>query len=214
MDDLEWAAARRRMVDQQLRARDIRDERVLAALAAVPRHRFVPEELLDLAHADHPLPIGGGQTISQPYIVAFMVQALHLSEGARVLEVGSGCGYALAVLARLAARVFGIERDPDLQVRGRQNLDALGLQAVETRCGDGRWGWPEAAPFEGILVSCAPERVPKALLDQLAPGGRMLIPVGPSGGPQDLLRFTREPEGFREENLLPVSFVPMRGSRG
>lgn len=204
------AKARKAMVDEQMRRRDIRDPRVLAAMEAVPRHRFVPEDLRPLAHADHPLAIGRGQTISQPYIVAYMAQALRLSGTERVLEVGSGSGYALAVLARLARRVHGIELEPELHDRARQTLDAQGLQAAQTRCGDGWKGWPDAAPFDAILVSCAPESVPKALLDQLALGGRLVVPVGPQGSAQVLLRITRTPRGFVEERLLPVSFVPMR----
>ncbi len=205
------AKARKAMVATQLRSRDIRDPKVLEAMGAVPRHRFVPNVHQALAHADHPLPIGRGQTISQPYIVAYMAQALRLTGSERVLEVGSGSGYALAVLARLARRVHGIELEAELHDRARVVLDDLGLSAIQTRCGDGWKGWPEAAPFDAILVSCAPESVPKALLDQLAPGGRMVVPLGPQGSAQVLLRVTRTPKGLLEERLLPVSFVPMRG---
>lgn len=204
------AKARKAMVQDQMRARDIRDPRVLAALEAVPRHRFIPEALRAQAHGDHPLPIGQGQTISQPYIVAFMVQALRLNGTERVLEVGSGSGYVLAVLARLAKRVHGIELEVELHGRARQTLDELGLKRVLTRCGDGWKGWSDAAPFDAILVSCAPESVPKALLDQLAPGGRMVVPIGPQGSVQVLLRLTKTPRGIIEERLLPVTFVPMR----
>lgn len=209
--DAEMAQARRRMVALQLRARDIGDPRVLEAMEAVPRHCFVPEGMIGLAHGDHPLPIGHGQTLSQPYIVAYMAQALALKGPEGVLEIGSGSGYALAVLAHLAARVCGVELDQDLCDRARGTLALLGLGVVELQWGDGRRGWSRGAPYDGILVSCAAEVVPKALLDQLAMGGRLVLPLGPEGGAQWLWRITRMPSGFAEEQLLPVRFVPLRG---
>ncbi len=204
------AQARKAMVQGQLLGRDIRDPRVLKAMERVPRHLFVPEAHRAQAYGDHPLPIGCGQTISQPYIVAFMAQALDLRGRERVLEVGSGSGYALAVLAELAGQVYGLELEPELHARSRQTLNEWGLGRVQTRCGDGWKGWPEAAPFDAILVSCAPEEVPQTLVDQLAPGGRLVLPVGPQGGAQRLLRITRTPMGLRSEYLAPVAFVPMR----
>jgi protein-L-isoaspartate(D-aspartate) O-methyltransferase len=207
-----FAEARAAMVRDQLAARGIRDTRVLAAMEAVPRHRFVPEAHRPQAYGDHPLPIGQGQTISQPFIVAFMAEALRLQPSDRVLEVGSGSGYALAVLARLAAEVRGIELEPELCARSRETLAALGLGAVAVRCGDGFGGWPEAAPFDAILVSCAAPSLPEPLLRQLKVGGRLVAPVGE--GSQELVCVTRTATGMEERRLLPVRFVPMRRKPG
>ena len=171
-------ADRRRMVDEQLRARDIRDPRVLAAMAKVQRHPFVPDDLQRDAYADTPLPIGHGQTISQPYIVAFMTQALELEPQHRVLEIGTGSGYQAAVLAELAAHVYSIEIVELLAQRAATALATLGYRSVEVRAGNGYLGWPEQAPFDRIIVTAAPDDVPPALVDQLKVGGLMAIPVG------------------------------------
>jgi protein-L-isoaspartate(D-aspartate) O-methyltransferase len=198
------------MVRDQLERRGIRDPLVLAAMAAVPRHEFVPGDLRPLAYEDGPLPIGEGQTISQPYIVAFMAEALALRGGERVLEVGSGSGYAAAVLSRIAADVYGIELEPALHARSAATLAALGYANVHLRLGDGFLGWPEAAPFDAILVSCAAEGVPPPLWDQLREGGRIVYPRGAAGEVQELVAVTKAPDGPRERALVPVRFVPMR----
>ncbi|BDU77647.1 protein-L-isoaspartate O-methyltransferase [Mesoterricola sediminis] len=197
------------MIAEQIRDRGVADPRVLAAMAAVPRHAFLEPALAGLAYADRPLPLGFGQTISQPYIVAFMAEALGLRGGERVLEVGSGCGYMAAVLARLAGSVHGIELEAALVARACRTLAALGGPPVTLRCGDGRFGWPEAAPFDAILASCAAEAIPAAWWDQLAPAGRILLPLERSGR-QDLVLARRGPEGPRYLALLPVAFVPLR----
>jgi protein-L-isoaspartate(D-aspartate) O-methyltransferase len=204
------AAEREAMVREQLEARDIGDPRVLAAMREVPRHRFVAPSLQDYAYLDGPLPIGAGQTISQPYIVAFMAQALALRGGERVLEVGSGSGYAAAVLSRLAADVYGIELEPELYVRSLATLDGLGYGNVHLRQGDGFLGWPDRAPFDAIILSCAAGEVPPPLWEQLAAGGRVVYPRGSPWGDQALVIVTKTPQGPRERVLLPVRFVPMR----
>lgn len=201
--------ARLRMVSEQIEARGVRAPEVLAALRAVPRHRFVPAELRASAYNDGPLPIGHGQTISQPYVVAFMTEAGRVKAGDRVLEIGTGSGYQAAVLDAIGARVFSIEILPDLAERARSVLAAEGASRVTVRAGDGTAGWPEEAPFDVIMVTAAPEEVPPALLDQLRVGGRLVIPVG--AGSQELLRITRTASGFERESLLPVRFVPMTG---
>lgn len=201
-------SARARMVETQLIARGIRDAALLDAMGRVEREAFVSAEFAAEAYADGPLPIGAGQTISQPYIVALMIEALALRPGERVLEVGAGCGYAAAVLATMGARIFAIERHAALAEAARARLAALGL-AVRLHVGDGHAGWPEAAPFDAILVSAAGSAVPEALKRQLAQGGRLVIPVGPPGG-QTLLRLTRRgPERFESTDFGPVSFVPL-----
>jgi protein-L-isoaspartate(D-aspartate) O-methyltransferase len=199
---------RRAMVREQLQARDIRDPRVLEAMRTVPRHRFVPEPLRSRAYSDAPLPIGHGQTISQPYIVAFMAQVLRLRGDERVLEVGSGSGYAAAVLSLLAREVHGIELERELCER---SLAALRAYAnVHVRCGDGFHGWPERAPFDAIVLSFAAEELPPPLWDQLAVGGRVVYPRGSAGSVQQLVLVTKTRDGRREERLAPVRFVPMR----
>jgi protein-L-isoaspartate(D-aspartate) O-methyltransferase len=207
---VDYAALRDEMVREQIEARGIRDPRVLAALRAVPRHELVPESQRASAYADRPLPIGSGQTISQPYIVAYMSEALALAAGARVLEIGTGSGYQAAVLAELGAEVYSIEIVPELAQRAQRDLARLGYSRVQVREGDGYAGWPEAAPFDAILLTAAPERVPQPLLDQLAKGGRLIAPVGELV--QELVRFTRGASEIREERLIPVRFVPMTGS--
>jgi len=204
------ARQREAMVREQLEPRGIRDRRVLEAMGAVPRHRFISEDLQSLAYADRPLPIGRGQTISQPYIVAAMAQALRLEGKERVLEVGSGSGYAAAVLSLLAAEVYGIELEPELNDRAVAVIAGLGYANVHLRAGDGFQGWPEAAPFDAILLSCAAEEIPGPLWEQLKMGGRFLYPRGSTWGDQELVLVVKTPQGPRERRLDPVRFVPMR----
>ncbi len=205
---------RLRMVATQLRARGLEDERVLSAMARVPRHLFVPDGLAALAYADEPLPIGHGQTISQPYIVAYMTEALRLRGGEKVLEVGTGSGYQTAVLAEAAREIWTIELVEELSLRAKERLEALGYENIRFRIGDGTAGWPDAAPFDGILVTAAPASVPEALELQLAPGGRMIVPVGL--GSQELVLIRREEDSFRRKALIGVRFVPLvrHGARG
>ncbi len=204
---------RAQMVAQQLRARGITDERVLAAFSEVPREAFVDPAMAAAAYADAPLPIGMGQTISQPFVVALMVEALRLRPDDRVLEVGAGSGYAAAILSRVAGHVTAVERHLALAEGARDRLAAVGLDNVDVRHGDGTLGWPDAAPFDAVLVSAGGTHVPPALLDQLAAGGRLVIPVG---GPehQELLQLVRASDGtLREERLGRVSFVPLVGEQ-
>jgi protein-L-isoaspartate(D-aspartate) O-methyltransferase len=203
----DWIAERQRMVDQQLRARDIRDPRVLDAMLAVPRHLFVPEPGRAEAYRDSPVPIGYGQTISQPYIVAFMTQALEIQPGDRVLEIGTGSGYQAAVLATLAKQVYSIEIIAPLADRARETLSTLGYRNVDVRTGNGYLGWPEQAPFDRVMVTAAPEEVPQALVEQLKVGGLMAVPVGTV---MQELRILRRTDGGTETvDTLPVRFVPM-----
>jgi len=204
-----FAGMRQRMVEEQIERRGVRDPRVLEAMRTVPRHLFVPAGLRDRAYDDAPLPIGDGQTISQPYIVAFMTEAARLKPGDRVLEVGTGSGYQAAVLAAVGAEVMSIEILPGLAERARQALAAAGFAKVKVRTGDGFRGWPEAAPFDAVVVTAAPDEVPPPLLGQLKVGGRLVIPVGT--GTQELIRVTRTAKGYERESLLPVRFVPMTG---
>lgn len=206
-----WAAARQRMVDAQLAGpgRDISNPRVLAAMAKVPRHDFVPPDQRDFAYQDRPLPIGYGQTISQPYIVAFMTEALAPQPTDRVLEVGTGSGYQAAVLAGLVAEVFTLEIIEPLAQRAEATLRRLGITNVRVRAGDGYRGWPEHAPFDAIIVTCAPEAVPPPLVAQLKNGGRMIIPVG--AYTQSLVLLENRDGSLHERDVLPVRFVPMTG---
>jgi len=203
------AAARARMVTEQLQARDITDPRVLAAMGKVPRERFVPAGLASFAYTDQALPIGQGQTISQPYIVALMSQWAEVRPGDKVLEVGTGSGYQAAILAELTPRVFTIELLPELAERARATLRELGYTQVQVRLGDGHAGWPEEAPFAAILVTAAAPQVPPALIQQLEEGGRLVIPLGRPGGLQYLRKFRRVGGELREEGSLPVRFVPL-----
>lgn len=206
-----WDARRERdrMVDHQLRDRGIRDERVLDAFRKVPREEFVPLALRRSAYDDRPLEIGMGQTISQPWVVAIMLQALDLRPTDRLLEVGVGSGYAIAVASHLVSACYGIERVPELADGARERLVRLGYGAIAIRTGDGTLGWPEEAPFDAILVSAGGRDVPAALVTQLAPGGRMVIPVGGEHD-QDLLRITRDASGeVSRRSLGPVRFVPL-----
>jgi protein-L-isoaspartate(D-aspartate) O-methyltransferase len=199
--------ARARMVADQIRARGVRDPRVLDAVTRVPRELFLPEAQRDEAYADRPVPIGFGQTISQPYIVAYMTEALQVEPSHRVLEIGTGCGYQTAVLAELSLEVYSIELIDVLAERARRTLDSLAFVNVQVRAGDGHFGWPEQAPFDRILAAAAPPEVPPALIEQLVDGGILVIPVGT--GEQEL-RVLRK-HGGRVELLstLPVRFVPM-----
>ena len=208
----DWDAARRRMVDRQLKARDIRDTRVLDAMLAVPRHRFVPEARRAEAYGDFPLPIGHGQTISQPYIVGFMTQELEVQPDHKVLEVGTGSGYQAAVLSLLARQVYTIEIVAPLAEQARETLQALGYRNVEVRTGNGYLGWPEQAPFDRIMVTAAPDEIPGALVQQLKIGGIMAIPVGSVN--QELRILRRTATGLETLKSLPVQFVPMTGKPG
>jgi len=198
------------MVASQIESRGVDDAATLAAMRRVPRWEFVPADLRGRAFEDNPLPIGEGQTISQPYIVAYMTAALKLEADDKVLEVGTGSGYQAAILSVIAAEVFTIEIVPSLAEEAAARLTRLGYDNVHVRVGDGYMGWPEAAPFDAIIVTCAPDHVPQPLLDQLVDGGRLVIPLG-GRYPQMLKRFTRHGDTFTEEDLEPVLFVPMTG---
>src|SRR3954471_3780864 len=207
--------ARARMVDLQLAGRGITDPGVLAAFRSVPRESFIPAELAEFAYEDAPLPIGEEQTISQPYIVALTTEALRLTGGERVLEIGTGSGYAAAVLSRIAKEVFTVERRESLAREAQDRLESLGYRNVQVLHGDGTLGWSEHAPYDAIAVAAGGPQVPKALLDQLAPGGRLVIPVGRDEASQILTRVTRvAANDFREEPLTEVRFVPLIGEQG
>ncbi len=209
MTDDRWDAERRRMVEQQLRGRDIRSEAVLGAMGRVPRHRFVPADEQAGSYTDFPLPIGFGQTISQPYIVAFMTQALEVTAEHKVLEIGTGSGYQAAVLGELAREVFTIEIVDGLAERSRQLLAELGYRNVHVRSGNGYLGWPEQAPFDRIIVTAAPDEIPPALIQQLKVDGLIAVPVGV--GDQVLQVLRRTASGLTLLQTLPVRFVPMTG---
>ena len=211
MDD--YSAQQERMVREQIERRGLTDALLLQAFRQIPRHRFVPQEERQRAYRDGPLPIGGGQTISQPYIVALMTSLLHLDGGQRVLEIGTGSGYQAAILGQLAKSVHTVERLPELAERAAALLKELGSGNVFVHVGDGSLGWREAAPYQAILVTAAAPRVPDALLEQLAPGGRLVLPVGGRSG-QDLQVWECTPDGMQIENNIPVAFVPLRGKEG
>ena len=200
---------RRRMVEEQIRARGIASERVLQAMRKVPRHRFLPESLAHLAYSDRPLPIGLDQTISQPFIVAYMTDAAGISPQEKVLEIGTGSGYQAAILGELAKAVYTIEIIPELGERARSTLAEMGYQNIHVRIGNGYEGWAEHAPYDVIIVTAAPEAVPPALIDQLAVDGRMVIPVGAEHQQMLVIRKTRQ--GIVTRRTLPVRFVPMTG---
>ncbi len=211
-DGDQYKAARLEMVAKTIEARGVSDPRVLRAMRTVPRHCFVPPEYLDQAYEDHPLPIGFGQTISQPYIVAWMTELLQLSPGDRVLEIGTGSGYQAAVLAELdEVEVFTMEIVPQLAETAATRLRSLGYTDVQVRQGDGYYGWPEHAPFDAIIVTAAPDHLPQPLAEQLAEGGRLVIPIGPPGGWQDLWCFTKTNGELQARNLGGVIFVPFTG---
>lgn len=209
-DDL--TGARLSMVEKQIAARGIRDERLLQALRTVERHLFVPPEYIDIAYADHPLPIGYDQTISQPFIVAIMIELADVDSTDKVLEVGTGSGYQAAVLSDLASKVFTIEIVKPLADRSRDLLEQLGYGNVAVRTGDGFAGWEEEAPFDAIIVTCAPTEIPPPLVEQLADGGRLVIPVGDDF--QELVLLTKDGEDIERKSIIPVRFVPMTGEAG
>ncbi len=205
-----YAALRERMVREQIEARDVRDPGVLRAMRSTPRHLFVPGEMRSMAYLDQPLPIGSGQTISQPYIVAIMTELLQVSRAHAVLEIGTGSGYQAAVLSPLAGRVYTIEIVPELAARSTALLKELGCSNVTVRLGDGYLGWPEQAPFDRIMLTAAPGEIPKALLDQLKPGGRLVAPVGSTPFNQELVVVEKAADGkLRRRTVFPVRFVPM-----
>jgi protein-L-isoaspartate(D-aspartate) O-methyltransferase len=212
-DSHDPVAARARMVEQQLRARGIRDERVLDAFLHVQRHRFVEPALRDSAYGDHALPIGLAQTISQPYMVALMTESLRTEPEHRILEIGTGSGYQAAILSRMVRTVFTVERIPALSQRAQQILSELGIRNVIQRTGDGSVGWSQFAPYDGIVVTAGAPRVPESLLGQLSVGGRLVVPIG-SGGSQVLRIIERGPEGVRAEETCLCSFVPLIGREG
>lgn len=212
-DSPHYAALRERMVEEQIHARGVRDPRVLDALRRIPRHQFVPTAYRHLAYSDGPLPIGHGQTISQPYIMARMTELLTLTGDEKVLEIGTGSGYQAAVLGLLAREVHTVERIPALAQAAAQRLAELGLSNITVHIGDGSQGWPEHAPYDAILVTAAAPTVPQPLLDQLAEGGRLVIPVG-DRGVQYLERWTRRRGAFQRQRLEPVAFVPLVGEHG
>jgi protein-L-isoaspartate(D-aspartate) O-methyltransferase len=206
-----FAAKRAAMVEEQVAARGVRDPAVLDALRTVPRHLFVPAELREEAYGDFPLPIGEGQTISQPYVVAVMTQSLALGKGDKVLEVGTGSGYQAAVLSRLAASVYSIEINGDLARRAADTLKSLGYANVRVKSGDGFFGWPEEAPFDAIIITCAVDLVPPRLLEQLAEGGRLVAPLGDAQSFQTLTLITKKNGKAVVREIFDVRFVPMTG---
>jgi len=198
---------RERMVESQIKARGLKDERVLQALLKVPRHLFVPEEMRSFAYGDEPLPIGEGQTISQPYIVAYMTEMLELKGEERILEVGTGSGYQTAILAEIVKEVYTVEVVESLSLKAQEILRGIGYSNIYFKIGDGTLGWKEYAPFDSIMVTAAPAEVPRTLEEQLKVSGRMIIPVGFEF--QELVLVTREKKGFKKKKLLPVRFVPL-----
>lgn len=206
--DTDWRRERHQMVDTQLANRDIDEPSTLAALRKVPRHLFIPESVRDSAYDDSPLPIGYGQTISQPYIVAYMTGVAAITRDTKVLEIGTGSGYQAAVAAELSDHVYSIEIVAPLAERAAATLKAAGYERVHVRSGDGYHGWPEAAPFDVIIVTAAANTIPPPLVAQLADGGRMIIPVGPQFGAQNLVLVTKRDSKVRTRTLMPVKFVP------
>ena len=207
-DDADLRARREAMVEQQIRQRGVTDARVLDAMRSVPRERFVPPVLMSQAYEDGPLPIGSGQTISQPYIVAYMTEAMGVAPTHKVLEVGTGSGYQAAVLSELVREVYTIEIIPELARRAEGVLRELNRGNVHVRAGDGYAGWPEQAPFDRIMVTAAPEEIPPPLIEQLAAGGRLVAPVGAQGGPQWMTIVEKTASGVVEKRTIPVQFVP------
>ncbi len=205
----DFKAMREKMVDRQIKARGVKDSRVLSAMRKVERHLFVPKDLQSSAYADQPLPIGQGQTISQPYIVALMTELLGLKGDEKVLEVGTGSGYQAAILAELAKEVYTIEIVETLAISAENRLLELGYQNVKVKAGDGYLGWPEVAPFDAIMVTAAPDHIPKPLLDQLKEGGRMVLPVGTYT--QELKKIVKRSGKIETTDVVPVAFVPMTG---
>ena len=202
-----WKQEAEQMVEDQIVARGIQDEYVIHAMKNTPRHLFIPEDLLEYAYHDHPLPIGYGQTISQPYIVALMTELLNLRSSGTVLEIGTGSGYQAAILAQLTDTCYSIEVVRELAESSAKKLKSLGYGNVLVKWGDGYKGWPEYAPFDAIIVTAAPENIPENLISQLKSGGRMIVPVGKFY--QDLLLITKTKKGYQKDNIIPVRFVPM-----
>ncbi len=207
----EYTSTREQMVERQIQGRGIQDSAVLQAMQAVPRHEFVPDKYLSQAYADHPLPIGYGQTISQPYIVALMTEELELNPGDRVLEVGTGSGYQAAVLAEMEAEVYSMEIIPELANQARERLQRLGYTDIKVKNGDGYYGWEEHAPYDAIIVTAAPDHLPQPLVRQLKDRGRLVIPIGPIGAVQTLWLYEKIEGEIQAENLGDVQFVPLTG---
>jgi len=205
----EYKQMRLKMVEYQIESRGVQDQRVLKSMREVPRHLFVPEYLQDQAYNDEPLPIGSGQTISQPYIVAYMTEQIQLQGKERVLEIGTGSGYQAAILAELVDTVYTIEIIPELSNQAQQVLKKMGYTNIQFMIGNGYYGWPEHAPFDAIIVTAAPEEIPEPLIQQLKVGGRMIIPVGDFF--QELYLIRKEESGLKKERKLPVRFVPLQG---
>jgi len=211
-EEVRFISQRMRMVDNQLVRRGIKDAAVLQAMRTVPRHLFVPEQYRHEAYCDGPLPIGEGQTISQPYVVASMTELLELSPGDKVLEIGTGCGYQAAVLAEITDQVYTIEVIPELLQKAQQRFRELGYDHIKTRLGDGSLGWPEETPFDAVIITAAAPRIPDELVKQLAPDGRMVLPlITGMFNRQELVRVRKTGEGLKQETLYEVRFVPMRG---
>ena len=211
----DFAAEREAMVERQIESRGITDPKILEAFRAVPREEFLSSEYRDLAYGDHPLPIEAGQTISQPYIVALMIKAAEVKPGDKVLEVGAGSGYAAAVMSRIAGSVLAIERQPDLVAIASERMRRLGYDNVRIVEGDGTRGWPDEAPFDAIVAAASGSHVPETLVKQLAPGGRIVMPVGEPDWVQKLVKVTRGPAGkLIKEDLGGVRFVPLIGEEG
>jgi protein-L-isoaspartate(D-aspartate) O-methyltransferase len=199
------------MVKYQIRDRGVTDPRVLRAMEHVLRHEFVPDDYVDQAYADHPLPIGHGQTISQPYIVALMTELLDLKETDRVLEIGTGSGYQAAILSEIVADVYTVEIVEPLATEAKERLERLGYNNVHVLYADGYYGWQEHAPYDAIIVTCAPDHIPQPLVQQLADGGSLVIPVGPPGGYQTLWQITKQGQEIKKRNVTGVLFVPLTG---
>jgi protein-L-isoaspartate(D-aspartate) O-methyltransferase len=211
----DFTAEREAMVERQLKRRGIHDQRLIDAFLAVPREAFVSADLAHLAYGDHPLPIAAGQTISQPFIVAEMIQEAGIGAGDKVLEIGAGSGYAAAVISRIADRVIAVERLPELAATARERMTRLGFTNVEIVEGDGSGGWAQQAPFNAILAAASGSHVPGPLVQQLVPGGRLVMPIGDPGAVQELVKVTRQKDGtVRQEGLGQVRFVPLIGAEG
>lgn len=206
---LHYATLRKAMVEEQIANRGVSDKAVLEAMQSVPRHIYVPKHLWPAAYSDGPLPIGDGQTISQPYIVAFMTEALKPNPDMKILEIGTGSGYQAAILGKLVKEVYSIEIICSLAETAEQRLQEMGYSNIWVKCADGYQGWPEEAPFDGIIVTAAPDHIPRPLIEQLAVGGRMVLPVGELF--QELVLITKTEDGLEQKSLLPVRFVPMTG---
>jgi protein-L-isoaspartate(D-aspartate) O-methyltransferase len=208
-DLADYTRLRGLMVKEQIIARGIKNPAVIKAMERVPRHLFVPSKYRAFSYGDYPLSIGEGQTISQPYIVAFMTETLELTSDGKVLEVGTGSGYQAAILAELVKEVYTIELIPGLAKRAQKTLGELGYKNIQLKTGDGYQGWPEEAPFDAIIVTCAPDKIPEALVEQLREGGRMIIPVGREGGVQKLVKATKKAGKIEAQSVMDVRFVPM-----